>query len=56
MIMARQDKNNKTNKNGKKEATKPAKTAGQPVLPKYARNDSAVAPLDLSLQAKKGRK
>ncbi|GAB3547137.1 hypothetical protein [Spirosoma fluminis] len=51
--MANQDKKNK---NTKKAATKPAKTAGQPVLPKYARNDSMMTPPDLSPQAKKSRK
>ncbi|WP_165358843.1 MULTISPECIES: hypothetical protein [Spirosoma] len=51
--MAHQEK---TNKNSKKAATKPAKVAGHPVLPKYAQNDALVAPLDLSPKAKKGRK
>ncbi|MFD2573232.1 hypothetical protein ACFSUS_21495 [Spirosoma soli] len=52
-IMAHQEK---TNKNTKKVATKPAKVAGQLVLPKYARNESGITPPDLAPKAKKGRK
>lgn len=50
--MAHQEK---TNKNTKKVATKPAKVAGKPTLPKYAQNDVLTAPLYLSPKAKKGR-
>ncbi|WP_198045113.1 hypothetical protein [Spirosoma montaniterrae] len=51
--MANQDKKNK---NAKKEATKPAKIAGQPNLPKYAQKESALTPPDSFPQAKKGKK
>ncbi|WP_461080407.1 hypothetical protein [Spirosoma flavus] len=43
----------KKNKNTKKVATKPAKIAGQTVLPKYARNESEMTTPTLSPKAKK---
>lgn len=50
-LMAHQEKKNK---NVKKAATKPAKIAGQPVLPKYARNETLMTPPTISPKAKKG--
>ncbi len=49
--MAHQEKKNK---NVKKAATKPAKIAGQPVLPKYARNETVITTPAVSPKAKKG--
>ncbi|MCK8495497.1 MULTISPECIES: hypothetical protein [Spirosoma] len=49
--MAHQDKKNK---NTKKMATKPAKVAGQPVLPKYARNETVMTTPTVSPKVKKG--
>ncbi|CCH02414.1 hypothetical protein FAES_4415 [Fibrella aestuarina BUZ 2] len=46
----------KKNKNMKKVATKPAKQSGHPAVPKYVRDDSTTGPLDLTAQAKKGKK
>lgn len=51
--MANQDKKDK---NVKKAATKPAKIAGQPVVPKYARSESVTLPAALPYQGKKGQK
>ncbi|MBD2704834.1 hypothetical protein IC229_29655 [Spirosoma sp. BT702] len=49
--MAHQDKKNN---NVKKAATKPAKIAGQTVLPKYARNETVLTTPTLLPKAKKG--
>lgn len=49
--MANQDKKNK---NVKKAATKPAKIAGQPVLPKYVRTETVMTTPTLSPKVKKG--
>ena len=49
--MAHQEKKNK---NVKKAATKPAKIAGQVVLPKYARNETVITAPTVSPKAKKG--
>lgn len=49
--MAHQEKKNK---NIKKAATKPAKIAGQPILPKYARSETKITTPVLSPKLKKG--